>query len=251
MESKLQQALRGTNEEKLNDLNGDIQRFPEAFQKFTSIIHQIQYLNVTTDWDFSSHMAQNRNSYALQEGRLSFMEKVFRRSSSSRSLTLQNNRKKIMLNLLHDLQRVLKRYQLIQGTLEERLKKFNKTVLNNSLQSNQNDYQKRVIGFLDSDEDDPHRPLLSGKSESSSLFNYTYFLRKTELMGETLRKTKRHAVEVQDSIEVLKELISWDYKQAVSSLSTSYGGDETHINFRNGKYDKFFKDSFHHYLMFM
>lgn len=220
MESQHQQPIspKKLDLDKLKDLYNDVHRFPEAFQKFVSIIHQIQYLNVTSDWDHSNEESFSSASQPMSSlsSRGSIMSRLFGSSSdkhrSSSIPTECDKRKKVMLHLLNVLEQVFNRYLKIQGNLEERLKKFHE-LMKISEQSTSKQCE-RTLNTTDSEDDDPNLPLLvaSAKRNSEKLW-----LEKIEGLHTTLRRTKRNAREVQDSLEVLRDLILWDYKQAMSS----------------------------------
>ncbi|CAL8148402.1 unnamed protein product [Orchesella dallaii] len=206
MENQLQQPLKEPDHEKLRDLCNDIQRFPEAYHKFTSIIHQIQYLNVTTNWT-SEENSSNSN---LKDGQ-GILSKAFR--SKKRSVSPLEMRNRTMLKLLTDVQQVFNRYHKIQKALEDRLHKFSQLIVKKSPRPSA--VVKQSENLMDSEEDDPQRPLLAqggvnGMSPSSCL-------EKVDKLNDTLRRTRRIGAEVQDSIEVLHDLISWENKQSISS----------------------------------
>lgn len=213
MENRLQASsgavTKTLDENKLKDLYGDVERFPEAFNKFISIIHQVQYLNVTSDWNFTTNGEIAASASGAKRG--SILAKLWnsRKRLSNGQYADLNVRKEVMLNLLSSVQQVFNRYLKLQTALVERANRFHEL-----LRAKEQEQDKRVSNAAsDSDDDDPNMPLLVQRQSRN---NTKIWLQRVEMLQSTLKKTQRSAGEVQDSMDVLRDLINWDYKQALA-----------------------------------
>lgn len=250
LENRLQtsNAIKRLDLEKLKELQNDIERFPEAFQKFSSIIHQIQYLNVTSDWNFSCEESMPSHSASGRLG-TSLMSRLFgsERPNIDPALAQYDARKQVMIHLLQMLQQIFSRYLKIQTMLEERLKKFTELLLHAERYHKQ---RSSATGpGSDSENDDPNMPLLVTHQRprvQHGSVGISAWLLRADSMNNILKKTKRSSSEVKDSMDVLNDLILWDYKQVTQTVNNPPATSVPQAVSSNGKIFRTLNKSSHY-----